>query len=212
MTTFLKTVKNTIRYWYVPAIIGVFFILIGCYLFTVPEATFISLVYLFTAFFLFVGIMETIFSIANHKELENWGWHLVSGLFTTLVGVLMATSPMSAANILVLFVGFSLLFRSIMTIGLAFDQKNYGIKDWGSLLFLGIIGVILSLFLIANPVILGLSIAIVTAVAFIVIGISSISFSVQLKRLKQIPSKLNKDLKDKIENLKTEYYTHASNI
>lgn len=211
MATFLKTIRNTVKYWYVPAIIGILFIILGGYLFSVPEATYFSLVLLFSLSFLFSGILEIWFSIENRAELEGWGWYLASGIFGLLIGMLLIAKPAVAATALPFFVGFSLLFRSFQGLGFAFELKNYGIPKWGNLAILSALGIVFSFLLIANPVFTGMSLVVFTALSFIFAGISAIVLSFQLKRLKILPGKLRKELKDKIEDLKEEYYEVIKN-
>ena len=206
MATFLKTVRNTVKYWYVPAIIGVLFIILGGYLFSIPEATYFSLVVLFSLSFLFSGILEIVFSIQNKDELEGWGWHLTSGIFSLLIGIVLVSKPDVAATTLPFFIGFSLLFRSFQGLGFAFELKNYGVIKWGNLAILSILGIVFSFLLIANPIFTGISLVVMTALSFIFVGISAIVLAFQLKKLKTLPGKLRKELKDKIEDLKEEYY------
>ncbi len=206
MATFLKTVRNTVKYWYVPAIIGVLLIILGGYLFSIPEATYFSLVVLFSLSFLFSGILEIVFSIQNKDELEGWGWYLTSGIFSLLIGVALVAKPEVAATTLPFFIGFSLLFRSFQGLGFAFELKNYGVIKWGNLAILSILGIVFSFLLIANPIFTGISLVVMTALSFIFVGISAIVLAFQLKKLKTLPGKLRKELKDKIEDLKEEYY------
>lgn len=206
MATFLKTIRNTVKNWYVPAIIGVLFIILGIYLFAVPAATYVSLTIFFSMAFLFAGIMETWFSVQNKQELEGWGWYLASGIFTLLIGLLLVARPDVAATTLPFFVGFSLLFRSFQGLGFAFDLKNYGVMRWGNLAIFSVLGIIFSFLLIANPIFTGISLVVMTALAFITAGIYGIVLAFQLKKLKTLPGKLKNELKDKIESLKEEYY------
>ena len=112
MATFFKTIRKTVKHWYVPAIIGALFVVLGFYLFTVPLETYATLTALFSISFLVTGILETWFSIQNREELEGWGWHLISGLFSLAIGILLVTKPEISALTLPMFIGFSLLFRA----------------------------------------------------------------------------------------------------
>lgn len=206
MATFFKTIRNTIKHWYLPAIIGVLFVIFGGYLFTASEATYFSLVLLFSLSFLFSGLLETWFSVENRAELEGWGWYLASGIFSLLVGILLIAQPQVAAVALPLFIGFGLLFRSFQGLGFAFELKNYGVPNWGYLVALSILGVVFSVLLIANPAITAMSLAVITALSFIFVGISAIVLSFQLKKLKTLPDRISKELKDRIEALREEYY------
>lgn len=206
MVTFFKTVRNTVKYWYVPAIMGVLFIALGVYIFTVPNSTYFSLVVLFSLSFLVSGILDIWFSLQNRNELEGWAWYLVSGVFSLILGILLITKPIVAAATLPFFIGFGLLFRSIQGLGLAFELKNYGVLKWGNLAIIGVLGILSSFILIGNPIFTGISLVVFTALSFIFVGIYAVALSFQLKKLKTIPLKLSKEMKDKIEELKSEYY------
>ena len=206
MATFLKTIRNTVKNWYIPAIIGVLFILFGGYLFSVPAETYFTLTIFFSLSFLFSGILEIVFSVQNKEELEGWGWYLTSGIFALLIGIVLIAKPEVAVTTLPFFVGFSLLFRSFQGLGFAFELKNYGVIKWGNLAILSVLGIIFSFLLIANPIFTGISLVVITALSFIFVGISAIVLAFQLKKLKTLPGKLRKELKDKIEDLKEEYY------
>jgi len=211
MATFLKTIRNTVKYWYAPAIIGVLFIVLGVYIFTVPEMTYLSLVVLFSYSFLFSGVLEIWFSIENRRELEGWGWYLASGIFSLLIGILLVIHPVMAAATLPLFVGFSLLFRSFQGLGFAFELRNYGVLKWGNLALVSVLGIIFSFLLIANPIVTGVSLVVLTALSFIFVGVNAVVLAFQLRKLKTLPGRVQKDLKDKIESLKEEYYKNLNN-
>lgn len=123
MATFLKTIRKTVKHWYVPAIIGVLFVLFGIYIFATPLATYATLAILFSISFLVSGIMEIFFSVQNKDEIEGWGWYLAGGIFSTLVGLMLVANPGISAVTLPLVVAFTLLFRSIQGLGFAFELK-----------------------------------------------------------------------------------------
>lgn len=206
MATFLKTIRNTVKHWYVSAIIGVLFIAFGLYVFTVPVEAYESLVLLFSLSFLISGILDIWFSVENRDELEGWGWYLASGIFSLLIGILLSARPLLANAVLPLFIGFGLMFRSFQGLGFSFELKNYGVMNWGNLAILSVLGIVFSIILLANPIFTGLSLVVFTALTFIFVGISAIVLSLQLRKLETFPTKVKKELKDKIEDLKEEYY------
>jgi uncharacterized membrane protein HdeD (DUF308 family) len=205
MTTFFKTISNTIKHWYMPLIIGLLLIAMGIYIFTVPLATYLTLTAFFTASFIASGILEIYFSVANRNEIDGWGWYLTGGILTLFVGILLAVEPGISATTLPFFVGFSLLFKSFQGLGLAFDLKNYGILRWGNLALTSVLGIIFSLLLVMNPIFTGISLVTLTAFAFIFAGISGIVLAFDLKKLKNLPAQISSDLNNKMEKLKEEY-------
>jgi uncharacterized membrane protein HdeD (DUF308 family) len=179
----IKSVKDTIKHWYLPLILGIIFIAVGIWSIMTPASTYLSLAILFSIAFLVVGILEIITSINFRKQLDGWGWTLASGILSSIIGVILILHPQISMITLPLFVGFVVLYRSIMAIAWSIELKKYKVSDWGWLLFEGILGVILSFILIWNPFIAGLTVAVFTGITFITVGIFHIQFSVELKKL-----------------------------
>lgn len=204
MSHFFKTVANTIKHWYIPLIVGIIFVGVGIYTFSAPVASYITLSILFSLSFLFSGLSEIIFSISNRHEIDNWGWTLTFGILNFIFGLLLIMNPGISMTTLPLFVGFLMLFRSIMGISYALELKNYGVPDWGALLAIAILGLLFSFILVWNPVFAGFTIVIWTGLAIITVGIFSIYLSFKLKKIKSSPEKISKELKEKYENIKRE--------
>lgn len=180
----IESIKDTIEHWYLPLILGVIFIAIGIWAIITPTATYLSLAILFSVTFFVTGILEIIFSISHRKQLDGWGWSLTSGILVLIIGLILILNPQISIITLPLFVGFVVLYRSMMAIAWSIELKKYGVSNWGWLLFAGILGVIFSFLLIMNPVITGLTVAVLTGIALITIGIFHIHFSIELKKLK----------------------------
>lgn len=200
----MKSVTKAVKYWYLPLIFGIVFILFGIYIFTTPLETYIALSILFSVSFFFSGVSDVVFAIANAKSLNGWGWYFVNGLLTTVMGIyLMAYSDLSMLT-LAFVIGFTALFRSFQLLGLSLELKDIKNKDWKSLAAISVLSIIFSFLLVANPLFSGLSIVTLTAIAFLFIGVGSISLAFILKRLKDSPDKLTSDLKARIEELQKE--------
>ncbi|WP_415542729.1 HdeD family acid-resistance protein [Empedobacter stercoris] len=185
---------------------GVLLIVFGIYIFTTPLETYATLTMLFSLSFLFSGIAETFFSVQNRKIIEGWGWYLTGGILNTVIGLMLLSRPEISAFTLPLVVGFTLMFRSIQGLGFSFELKNYGSLKWGNLAIASILGLVFSIILLFNPIFTGISLVVMTALAFIFSGITGIVLGFQLKKLKALPSKIRKELNEKIEVLKKEYY------
>src|SRR5690554_4134858 len=94
---FLKQIKQSVKHWYLHLIIGIVFIATGILAFTYPAQSYLALTIVFSVSFLVSGIMEITFATANRNVLENWGWTLVLGIFTTLVGIMLLANPAVSA-------------------------------------------------------------------------------------------------------------------
>ncbi len=180
---FFKHEKTSVKYWYIPLLVGLIFVGIGVWVFATPLQAYLTLTLIFSLSFLFSGIFEIIFAVSNKRELNNWGWTLTFGVINLLVGVLMLSNPEISMTVLPFYVGFVVLFRSIAAIGASIELKNHGVLDWGNLLVIGLAGTIFSFILLWNPLFAGLSLVFWTAFAFLALGIFSIYYSIKLKSL-----------------------------
>jgi len=203
-TSFLKTIKSTIKHWYVPLLVGIFFIIVSIVAFTSPVGSLLTLSLLFALSFLLSGISESVFALMNRDRLDNWGWSLGFGILTLLVGVLLLLKPELSMAALAFYIGFVIMFRSISTIGFAMDVKKYGSKNWAGLLILGILGTIVSFILIWNPLFAGLSLVVLVGVNFLFAGLFSVFLSFQLRKLHKSSKTISAELVKKYDELMIE--------
>ena len=179
-----KSIKDTIKHWYLLLMLGIIFIVIGIWALITPVATYLSLAILFSVAFFVTGILEIISSISFRNQLNGWGWSLAAGILNSIVGLILILNPGISIIALQLFVGFVVLYRSMMGIAWSIELKKFKISDWGWLLFISILGVIFSFILLWNPLFAGLTVAVFTGIALIIVGIFHIYLSFVLKNIK----------------------------
>ncbi|OCX54007.1 hypothetical protein BEL04_06950 [Mucilaginibacter sp. PPCGB 2223] len=183
-TIILKNIRTIVNHWWLILIGGIVMIGLGIWIIASPVQSYISLSLAF-AFCMFVaGLFEVIFSIANSKSLEGWVWILISGLIDLFIGGYLMGYPVITMAVLPFIVGFWMLFRGFMAIGSAIEMRAYGIWDWGWLLVVGIIIILLALAILANPAFGIANILMWTSIAFIFSGIFRVHLSFKLKKLK----------------------------
>lgn len=185
----VDTPQHAIKHWYLSLLLGIFFIIIGFWVLSTPLESYLALSMLFSVIFFVSGIFEIFYYVTNRQTTENWGWGLTAGIIEFLIGVWLISSPVVSVTILPFVVGFVLLFRSSTAMAVSFDLKSRGIKDWGWLLVIGILGLIFSYMMIINPVLGGMTIVVWTALSFISIGVFRVMLSFKLKRLNNIAPK-----------------------
>lgn len=192
----LKTVKNSIKYWYLPLILGIIFIIVGIWVSTTPLASYITLSLLFAFTFLIAGIIEIIYAISNRDTHDNWGWSLASGILGLLVGILLVSNLGISMIALPFYIGFGIVFYSITGIGRSIDLKKYDVTGWGYLMFTSILGLILGFIMIWNPLFGGMTIVFYTAFSFFILGVLQIILSLRLMKLRK---KLGESVSDNNE-------------
>lgn len=188
---------RTVKYWYVPLILGLVFLALGVWGLAAPAAAFVTLVMFFSIGFVSSGALEIFYAVSNRKTLKNWGWHLTGGMVTLLFGIYLLASPVLTALIFASFIGFWLLFRSVLYISNSISLKKAGEKNWRWLLAFGIVGVILSFILIGNPIVAGITVAFWAGFGLVILGLLNIVISFTVKHLKDELGERTEDFLDR---------------
>lgn len=176
--------RAAVKNWWLSLVIGILSLGLGILFLAKPLDALITLAILFVAGFLVSGLFEIIFAISNKNSLNGWGWTLAGGIIDLLLGILLLCTPGITPIIMAYFVGFWIMFQSIWGIGMACDLQKLGVKDWGWLLALAIIGIIFSFIFIMSPVFATGFIVAMAVIAFIVYGIFRIYLGFRLKSIK----------------------------
>ena len=108
---------------------------------------------------------------------HEWAWYLVFGGLTAGVGYYLINLT---GNGLFFDVGAVSIFRLGILIGLGADTRKYGHIYWEYILITGICGIILSLLLTIE-----VSKILMTGLAFIAIGVTSVLLALALHKVKQ---------------------------
>ncbi|MGI6370826.1 MAG: HdeD family acid-resistance protein [Ignavibacteria bacterium] len=184
MEKLFKKVEKSIKRWYLLLIAGIVLVVLGIWTFATPLTAYVALSLVFAIGFLFSGIAEVGFALSNKHQ--NWGWSLALGVLSIVVSILLLLNPSTTMVTLSYYVGFTLLFRSISGIVSAYEMKQYGILDWGTLMLNAVLGLILAFILLWNPIFAGFSVVVWTALAFLVIGAYTIYYSFKLRKLNKM--------------------------
>lgn len=195
---FLSSLKNAIKHWYIPLIVGILFIITSFVVFSTPLSSLLTLAIIMSVSFIVSGIFEVVFALSNRRSMENWGWSLVFGLLTLIVGFMLVTNPALSILTLSLYVGFILLSRSIGSISFAIDIKRHGIGSWVGLLIFGILGTIVSIILLMRPIYAGISAVYLIGFSFLFGGIFSIFWSIQLRKIHRKAKKIKPEIRKRM--------------
>jgi uncharacterized membrane protein HdeD (DUF308 family) len=102
---------------------AILYVVVGVLMIVRPAAGALSLTLLVGAFFLVGGIFRIV--AATVMRPPNWGWLLVSGIVTLLLGLLIVAAwPASGLWVIGMFVGIDLLFSGTSLTMFAFGLRN----------------------------------------------------------------------------------------
>ncbi|MDR0954972.1 MAG: DUF308 domain-containing protein [Rikenellaceae bacterium] len=196
----VEIARRAVKNWWVSVLIGVLAIALGIWCTATPDSTLVALSLAFIVVFLMSGILEIAFAATNSGT-QGWGWNLAGGILDLLLGFLLMTFPLAEISlVLVYFVGFWLLIRSIWGIGAATDLSRLKTKGWGWLLTLAILGVIFSFLFFVSPMLGGAMVVWLAGCAFIFYGLFRIYLGVWLQSLHNNVGEVAREI-EKIEEV-----------
>ncbi len=201
MANSLNFIRNSIKNWWLILLVGALFIAGAIYMFSNPEATYEALAVIFSILIIAIGVFQIVFAISNSDSMKGWGWTLVLGILSLMAGIILVSYPDVDAVAYALFVGLYFLFQSVGTIGSAFDLRDYGTKGWGWLLVLGILGMVISFFLIRRLDVAALTAVMLTGINLLILGIVFIIAAFEFRRIQRMPERVSKELQDQVEEV-----------
>jgi len=176
-------INSSVKQWWWLFVIGILMVLFGSYILFFPLPAFVGISVFFAALIFASGVMHSIFSLSNRDILSGWGWYLAIGVFETLAGLALMMQPALAMTTVIIFTGFWLMFRGVMSINIGFELKKLGLKNWGWSIFWAVLTLILSFFVLINPVLGIISVVVLTGLPLLFAGVSAIMLSFVLKKL-----------------------------
>lgn len=177
-------IEKKLKQWYLPLITGILLIAFSIWIFVTPISSFVSIAWLLSLGFVFVGVVEIVYSISNRHHLRSWGWDLAGGMFTLLFGLILTLKPGLSALLLSIYIGFWLLFRSVLQIVASFELKRIGLTNWGWILVMGILSSIVSFILLVNPEITGIIVSYWIGIGVFLFGLLQIVLALGMRKVK----------------------------
>ena len=156
-------------------IFGLLLMGMGFFLFSTPLLNSMVVAYIACILMMLYGISEIAYYFAYRKEHVISGWVLADGIIATILGLLLVFEP--GARILATTIIFALwlLFTGVTRIIAAISAKDVGAGGTGWLLATGILGMIIGIGALFNPLYGILLIGHLIPFVFIMQGISALS-------------------------------------
>lgn len=179
-----ENIEKTLSYWYLPLLNGIGFIVLAYLTFKAPYDSYKILSFLFSLSFILTGVSDMIISYYNRQLFRNWAWSFVFATISIAFGIFLIRNPFVSALALPYYVGTTLLIKSFMAIAFAIDLSDIPYSKWGYLMVLGVVCAILSLLLLSNPFLGGLTVLFWGGITLLSVGILNIYLSISLNKLK----------------------------
>ena len=179
----ISEAKRVIKHWWLSLVVGVLAIVVGVWSLCTPVDTFLALTLLFVVAFLVEGVLEVVFSVANRRTVHGWGWGLVMGVVDVVFAVFLMRNLELTPVVFGYVIAFWLLFRSVWGITVSIDLNDYGVRGWGWLLALSVVGVLLAALMLFFPLLAASFIVYLVGFALMLYGVFRIYLGFRLKSL-----------------------------
>lgn len=139
----IRTFFGKTNYWWSILVIGVLIALLGLWMLFYPIQGYEFIARIFGWSLLIVGVFELVISSTLEKRLHGWGWWLAGGILDIIIGIILITNLVLAAEVLPYFFAFIFLFKGIQNIVASF-MLTAGVRYWWLYLLNGVLMIILS--------------------------------------------------------------------
>ena len=162
---------RTVQHWWLMMLAGIFCVALGISVFVFPMESYMVLSILTGIIMLFVGASQLILASTSGNYIAMRGYMVIGGVLDFLLGIFLCAYPGGAAAFLPFMLGIWMMYHAFMTIAFGGDLETFRIKGFGWTIFGGVLLLILSLIILANPFSVGIAtIVLMTGIGLILFG------------------------------------------
>lgn len=166
---------------------SIIFMIFGILLFFNPEGVIVTISCIIGFLLILVGICSIVFYFKNSTYLQSY---LVSGVFSTICGIILISNTNIIATIIPIMIGICMIVLGIKKFDLSLRLKDNQINTWFYMLIMAILTFIFGIILILNPIqgafIATKIIGIIIIIYSILDIIDSIMFKNDIKKITKI--------------------------
>ncbi len=177
------SIQNQFKDWWMPALGGAILVFLSLFMLFSPKFTFIGLSILFGWYIFISGGFNLAFGIRSRKFFQGSIWYTIFGLIEMTIGTILLFKPALAAETLILFLGVWLAFMGTSRMSFSFVLKKMEIRNWWWTFIGGLLTLLLSIYVIINPIVGVITTVYLVSLSILIIGILSMGFGWQLKKL-----------------------------
>src|ERR671917_2048950 len=163
--------------WGLVLVEGIVVALLGLILLVAPGASLVFLVWLLGIYLLIAGIFRI---VGIFLDASNWGWKLAAGLLCLIAGLAILSNPLWSTTVastwLVILVGFLAMLQGAAGLIVAFQGGGWGTGA------LSVLGILLGLFLVINPLIGAATLTLVLAIFMLIGGVAAVIQAFGMRR------------------------------
>ena len=178
----IRGAARAIKHWWLLAVAGVLCIAAGIAVFVFPLQSYVTLSILFGILLLIVGAAKLIAASSSANYFMMRGYVIVGGVLDLLLGAFLCIFPGVTLVTLPVMMGLWMLYNSFVLIGFSGDFDTFGVPGAGWVAGGGVLLLVLSILVLANPLGAGIATVLVLAgIGLIVFGFIMVALATKLR-------------------------------
>ena len=177
--------SRAVKHWWLMLIAGILCIAAGICVFVFPVESYVVLSILFGIVMLLTGVGQLIIASTSGNYLMMRGYFIVGGIMDLILGVFLCVYPGVTLVVLPFMMGLWLMYHSFILIAFGGDMDTFKVSGSASMIILGILVLILSIFVLLNPFSAGVvTVLVVAGAGLLLLGITFCVLAAKLRDLK----------------------------
>lgn len=175
---------RAVRHWWLMMAAGILTVAAGIAVFVFPMESYVALSILIGILMLAVGASQLIVALTSGNYLAMRGYMVVGGIIDVLLGLFLCVYPGVTFALLPVMLGIWMMYHSFMMISFGGDLETFNIGGSTSVVVGGILLLLLSIMVLANPFSAGVATVVVMAgLGLIVLGLLLCWLALKLKNI-----------------------------
>jgi uncharacterized membrane protein HdeD (DUF308 family) len=178
---------RAVKHWWLMMVAGILCIIAGICVFVFPLESYVTLSVLFGVLMLLTGAAQLIIASSSGNYLTMKGYFIVGGVLDVILGIFLCVYPGVSLVALPIMMGLWLMYNSFVIIAFGGDMDTFKLSGGGMLIVLGILLLVLSLFVLLNPLSVGVTtVLIVAGAGLILFGLTLFTISLKIRDLDKL--------------------------
>ena len=177
---------RAVKHWWLMLIAGILCIAAGICVFVFPVESYLTLSILFGIVMLLTGVGQLIIASTSGNYLMMKGYFIVGGILDLILGIFLCVYPGVTLVVLPFMMGLWLMYHGFILISFGGDMDTFKVSGSASMIILGILILMLSIFVLLNPFSAGVvTVLVVAGVGLILLGVTFCILAAKLRDLKK---------------------------
>jgi len=179
-----RRASRAIKHWWLYLLCGLLCIAAGIAVFFFPMETYVTVGVMFGLLMLFIGVAQLIVAGTSGNYFVMRGYLIVGGILDLILGIFLCINPTVSLVLIPILLGIWMLYHSFMIMAFGGELETFNVSGSGWTVAGGALLMILSIFVLVNPMSAGVATTVVlVGVGLIIFGLLLCMLAIRLKEI-----------------------------